>query len=256
VYSTSNSLLNLEVNLHVDLAQKPPVRIVAYSLSPTDSNLLWVACSGGEIYRINWTTGGGGNRPWATSNHTAQMTVASIDLDGHKKDIVFTAGAKDGWQISAHELGHLGHSLTTQSRTIYTSSQPIQILKAAIEGDIIVAASEQRVLIGKLRSKVFESVDKIRYEFHVFESTDFISSMDFRVSKRNLALPDKVSKAEKASKVDVVVGDVKGAIFVHNDLLASLIQFESKGEMPINLLPRKFHWHRTGVPTVKWSLDG
>jgi NET1-associated nuclear protein 1 (U3 small nucleolar RNA-associated protein 17) len=256
VYSTSNSLLNLEVNLHVGPGQKPPVRIVAYSLSPTDSNLLWVACSNGEIYRIDWTTGEGGNRPWTTSNGTSQMAVASMDLDGHKRDVVFTAGAKDGWHISAHELGRLGHSLTAQSRTIYSSSRPIQILKIAVEGGVIVAASEKRVLIGKLRSKVFESVDKIRYEFHVFESNDFILSMDFRVSKRNLTLPSKASKVEKASVVDVVVGDVKGAIFIHNDLLANLIRLGSKGEAPINLLPRKFHWHRTGVLTVKWSLDG
>jgi NET1-associated nuclear protein 1 (U3 small nucleolar RNA-associated protein 17) len=188
------------------------------------------------------------------------MTVASMDLGGEGKDIVFTAEAKDdGWQISAHDLGLLGDSLTAQSRTIYTLSRPIQILKAAVGGGIIVAASGERILIGKLRSNIFGSVEKIRYEFHVFESTDFISSMDFRISRKSLALSSKVAKGDKASVVDVVVGDVKGAIFIHNDLLANLIRFEAssaKGEATIDLLPRKFHWHRTGVPTVKWSLDG
>jgi NET1-associated nuclear protein 1 (U3 small nucleolar RNA-associated protein 17) len=187
------------------------------------------------------------------------MTVSSMDLDGHKRDIVFTSEAKGaGWQISAHDLGFLGKSFTTTSRIIYTSTQPIQILKAAIEGDIILAASEERILIGKLRSRTFGSVEKIRYEFHVFESKDFILSMDFRVSNKSLALSGNISKVDKASIVDVVVGDVKGAIFVHNDLLSNLLRFQSRaeGETKISLVPRKFHWHRTGVLAVKWSLDG
>jgi NET1-associated nuclear protein 1 (U3 small nucleolar RNA-associated protein 17) len=57
--------------------------------------------------------------------------------------------------------------------------------------------------------------------------------------------------------VDLVVGDVQGVIFLHNDLLAKLFLQSLDGKTPgINLVPRKLHWHRQAVHAVKWSLDG
>ena len=183
------------------------------------------------------------------------MTVASMYSGGHRWDVVFTTEKYEkGWRISAHELSFLGNSTATQSRVIYTSTQPIQLLKAVDEGAILVAASEERVLLGSLRSTEFGTVDKIKYEFRIFESTNFVSSLDARVSKRSSG-----TKLDKVKVVDVVVGDVKGAIFVHNDLLRNLIGSQKSttdDQHQINLIPRKLHWHRKAVHCVKWSLDG
>jgi NET1-associated nuclear protein 1 (U3 small nucleolar RNA-associated protein 17) len=183
------------------------------------------------------------------------MTVASMDSTGHRRDVVFTTEKYDeGWRISAHEFSFLGSSTVTQSRVVYTSTQKIQILKAQDEGNIIVAASEERVLLGSLRSTDFGTVDKIKYEFRIFESTEFVSCLDARVSKRSSG-----TKLGKVKVVDVVVGDAKGAIFVHNDLLRNLIGTQKSatdGQHPINLIPRKLHWHRRAVHCVKWSSDG
>jgi NET1-associated nuclear protein 1 (U3 small nucleolar RNA-associated protein 17) len=81
-----------------------------------------------------------------------------------------------------------------------------------------------------------------------------VSSLDARVSKRSSG-----TKLDKVKVVDVVVGDVKGAIFVHNDLLRNLIGSQKSmtdDQHPIDLIPRKLHWHRKAVHCVKWSLDG
>jgi NET1-associated nuclear protein 1 (U3 small nucleolar RNA-associated protein 17) len=45
---------------------------------------------------------------------------------------------------------------------------------------------------------------------------------------------------------------------VHNDLLAKLFSQHADGKLPpgLSLVPRKLHWHRQVVHTVKWSLDG
>lgn len=201
-------------------------------------------------------SGEGWERSWKTSsNGTIHMTVASMNSTEHRRDVIFTTDKhEEGWRISAHELSYLGSSTATLSRVIYTSTQPIQLLKAVDEGAIIVAASEERVLLGSLRSTNFSTVDKIKYEFRIFESTNFVSSLDARVSKRGSG-----TKLDKVKVVDVVVGDAKGAIFVHNDLLRNLIGSQKSttdAKHPISLIPRKLHWHRKAVHCVKWSLDG
>jgi NET1-associated nuclear protein 1 (U3 small nucleolar RNA-associated protein 17) len=215
-----------------------------------------VGCSDGAVYRVDWTSGEGTGEFWTTSTTgLVHMAVASIDAANRKRDIVYTTETRNGggWRITAHELAAPGSSTQPVARAIYTSTQEIQILKASSDGSIIVAASGNRILLGSLRSSEFETVDKIRYEFRVFESSDHISSIDMRVSEKPSATKLKASKVMKVGTVDVVVGDVRGAIFVHNNLLANLIRAET---VAVNVLPRKLHWHRKAVGTVKWSADG
>jgi NET1-associated nuclear protein 1 (U3 small nucleolar RNA-associated protein 17) len=184
------------------------------------------------------------------------MTVTSMESAARRRDVVFTTESRKdgGWRITAHELAKPQSAV----RTIYTSNQRINFLKTAKEGSVIVAASGKRVLIGSLRSTEYETVDKIRYEFRVFESTDFVSSLDVKAYPRtgteSLA---KKSVLKRLPVVDVVVGDVKGSIFVHNDLLGNLARSQEDSlSVGISLIPRKLHWHRKEVRAVKWSLDG
>jgi NET1-associated nuclear protein 1 (U3 small nucleolar RNA-associated protein 17) len=138
----------------MDGPQKSLVQIIDYVLSPTDPKIIWVACSSGSLYRVDWTSGEGLEKSWKTSSKgTIHMTVASMDLAGEKRDVVFTTEKHDnGWRISAHELSFLGSSTATQSRVVYTSTQMIQILKAVDEGAIIVAASGPLTLARSTRS--------------------------------------------------------------------------------------------------------
>jgi NET1-associated nuclear protein 1 (U3 small nucleolar RNA-associated protein 17) len=260
VYSTSNSLLNRSIKLSFNQNQNLDANIVAYVLSPTEPDIIWIACSDGFVYKVDWTSGEGSNRSWRVSHGgITNMAVAAINSAGRRRDVLFTTGKHDeGWRISAHELV-VGKSATIESRTVYTSAQVIQILTANDEGTVIIAASEERVLLGAIRNIDFDLIDKIRYEFRIFESTDLISSMDVRVSKRNRPPGSKASKMDRVEVVDVVAGDVKGAIFVHNDLLGNLTRSQNPsvdGQHPISLIPRKLHWHRKSVQAAKWSLDG
>jgi NET1-associated nuclear protein 1 (U3 small nucleolar RNA-associated protein 17) len=186
------------------------------------------------------------------------MTVASMDSAGRKRDVVFTTEARKdgGWRITANELAPPNSTIKTEARTVYTSKNRVNFLKTAKEGSIIVAASEDRILIGRLRSTDYGTIDKIRYEFRVFESSDPICSLDVRVSDRPAA-KDLKKAVRKLPVVDLVVGDVRGAIFLHNDLLAKLV-ISQDGALPpgFSIAPRKLHWHRQAALTVKWSLDG
>ncbi|RDW87795.1 hypothetical protein BP5796_03489 [Coleophoma crateriformis] len=264
VYSTASSLLTKTIRLNIDFQARPTARIIAYSLSPTSADHVWVACSDGAIYHINWSTGAGESQYWGiSSTGCIHMTVASMESAGRRRDVVLTTESRkdNGWRITAHELASPDGPIATVARTIYTSTQRISFLKTTKEGSVIVAASENRVLLGILRSTEFNTVDKIRYEFRVFESSDMIASLDVRSYDRATTAgqkpPSKQTKVpRKIPVVDVVVGDVKGSIFVHNDLLSNLIQVQAGSSQGISLLPRKLHWHRQAVYSVKWSLDG
>ncbi|KAF4624054.1 hypothetical protein G7Y89_g14122 [Cudoniella acicularis] len=259
VYSTSNSLLTRSIKPKISGTQAN-TRIITYCLSPTDSNIIWVACSDGSIYSIDWRSGEGADQWWGiSSTGCIHMAVASMESAGRRRDVVFTTEMrKDGrWRVTANELAPPNTSIKTVARTIYTSHNQVSFLKTAKEGAVIVGAAGDKIILGRLRSTDYDTVDKIKYEFRVFEATDSISSLDLKVSDRSWTEDSKKSILKRIPVVDLVVGDVRGAIFVHNDLLANIIRSQD-GTLPpgISLAPRKLHWHRQTVHTVKWSLDG
>lgn len=259
VYSTSNSLLTRSIKPILRDEAPPSARIVAYCLSPTHADIFWVAFSDGSVFRIDWTTGTGANDYWAiSSTGCIHMTVASMESAGRRRDVVFTTENKKdgGCRITAQELSPENPRMVP-TRTIYSTPNRIQFLKTAKDGYVVVAASGNRILLGRLRSTDYDTVENIRYEFRIFESTEAIKSFDVRVSDRKEA--DSLKKSLKKSPVvDVVVGNVRGVLFVHHDLLAKLFSQHADGKLPpgISMVPRKLHWHRQVVHTVKWSLDG
>ncbi|RDL33082.1 uncharacterized protein BP5553_08521 [Venustampulla echinocandica] len=259
VYSTSTSLLTRTIKLKID-ESRPDSRIITYCLSPTESDIVWVACSNGCIYRIDWTSGAGSEQWWGiSSTGCIWMTVASMESAGRRRDVVFTTESRKdgGWRVTANELAPPDGPIQTVAKTIYTSNGHISFLKTANEGAIIAGAAGNKVLLGRLRSTEYDTIDKIKYEFRIFETAVPVSALDLRVSDRTGTENLKKSILKKTPIVDVVVGDVRGSIFLHNDLLANLIRSQD-GTLPqgISLTPRKLHWHRQAVNTVKWSLDG
>lgn len=259
VYSTANSLLTRSIKLKLNAAASPPPRIITFCLSPTNSHILWVACSDGSIYSIDWTSGAGAEQYWGiSSTGCVHMTAASMESAERRRDVIFTTEARKdgGFRITANELAPPNSTVKTVARTIYTSNQRIQFLKSAREGSIVVAASGNKILVGRLRSTEYDTIDKIKYEFRVFESADAIKCLDMRVTNRSDAEGLKKSNPlRKTPVVDLVVGDVRGVMFLHNDLLAKVFS-PAEGALAVNLSPRKLHWHRQAVHTVKWSLDG
>lgn len=259
VYSTSNSLLTRSIKPNINPEAPRYTRIVAYCLSPTDPNIVWVAFSDGSVFRIDWTIGTGETDYWMiSSTDCIHMTVTSMESAGRRRDVVFTTESKKdgGFRITAQELS-IETPSESPTRTIYTTPNRMQFLKSAKEGSVIVAASGNRVLVGRLRSTDYDTIANIRYEFRVFESTEAIKCLDVRASNRTESEGLKKS-LKKSPIVDVVVGDIRGVLFVHHDLLAKLFSQQADGKLPpgISMVPRKLHWHREVVHTVKWSLDG
>lgn len=210
---------------------------------------------------MDWTSGAGAEQFWGISAGCIYMTVASMESDGRRRDVVFTTEVRPsgGFRVTANELAAPGDAFKTGARTIYTSTERINFLKTAREGSVIAASSGKRILIGTLRSAEYGSIDKIRYEFRIFESTDPIKSLDLRVKERPAIEAEGMKKtARKTPVVDLVVGDIRGVVYVHNDLAMKLFMQSQDGALSssTSLVPRKLHWHRQEVHTAKWSLDG
>lgn len=211
---------------------------------------------------MDWTSGEGAGQHWITSSTGCNyMTVASMESAGRRRDVIFTTELRKsgGYRITANELPLPPAEPST--RMIYTSPHRIEYLQTAHEGTVLVGISGNKILIGRLKSPDFDTVGKIRYEFRVFESIDAIKCLDMRVSFRTGAELEGLKKSSMLKKtpiVDLVVGDVKGVVFLHDDLLAKLFIQAQDGTLPsgVSIIPRKMHWHRQAVQTVKWSLDG
>ncbi|POS82622.1 hypothetical protein EPUL_005723, partial [Erysiphe pulchra] len=261
VIAVANSLLIRSINLKLDQSTVASSQIVTICLSSSQKNILWVACSNGSVFRVDWITGDMADSFWTVSSSgCSHMTVASIESNGRRRDVIFTTGNRkdEGYRTTANELADPSGPISTASRTIYTSKEPIQILRVSTDGSVIVGASAKRILIGRIRSTDFDTVDKIKYQFRTLETKDFITSLDLRLSQRSDLQQSPKKKASKASLVDVVVGNSRGVIFIHNDIAGKLFS-QSQNEIissNIGWMPSKFHWHRHAVHSVKWSLDG
>lgn len=208
---------------------------------------------------MDWTNGAGADQYWGiSSTGCIHMTVASMESAGRRRDVVLTTELRrgGGWRITANELAPPNGPIKTEARTIHTSEHQVEFLHTANDGSIVVAAAGKKVLIGCLRSTDYDTVDKIKYEFRVFDSADDICSLDLQVRKRPKSNDLKKSMV-KIPVVNIAVGDAQGVVFYHQDLLAKLIMLQNR-TLPngYNILPKKMHWHRKAVHTVKFSLDG
>lgn len=262
MFATADSLLTRSIPLKLDSCPTVFHQIVTTCLSPIMSNILWVASSNGFIWRIDWTTGAGADSYWTVSSTGClHMTVSTIESLGRQRDVIFTTEARKdgGFRITANELADPNGPIAIAARTIYTCTEQIQILKAAKDGCVIIGAAGKKVLVGRLRSADFDTVDKIKYEFRTIESKEYITSLDIRVFKRNELKIGTKNKTDKIQNVvDLVLGNIKGVILFHENIAGKLFSKSQNQQSPssIDFVPSKLHWHRQRVNSVKISLDG
>ena len=68
---------------------------------------------------------------------------------------------------------------------------------------------------------------------------------------------------DAASAIDIAIGDISGVLLLFEDILSSFAAIEStqkggktRADNAESLRPKKLHWHRDAIGSVKWSLDG
>ncbi len=222
--------------------------VVAALLSPVSPDFVWVGCSNGRILRVDWTTGsiesfmprGNDTKP------LIDMAVQVAQVGKGQQEILFTSErVMDSGELVAYNASDLSkHDFVK----LYGPAR-ISFLRSAAEGRFLVGVSDRTVLIGSLVPRDVTSLQSLQYQFYSFDISDEILSLDVRVSTRG-------GTKKSTSPLDLVVGCERGSIFVYEDIIGRLRALKNAGSSKGPTLPRKYHWHRKTVHSVKWSRDG
>jgi NET1-associated nuclear protein 1 (U3 small nucleolar RNA-associated protein 17) len=255
VYSTEDSLLVRRIALPLtrtdDENELVSAHIVAAVLSKCDTDYVWVACSDGRIWHINWTSGSGADTPFKIeAKKVLDVTVDAVELGGKSEDVLLVLQrlTKGSAQVVAYNTKALS---ARTGKLVHTYDESPQLLRSVAGGRCVVAAAKGTLHVGLLKTKKPASLDDLTYRFHCFDVPDFVSCLDTRHTLRTT----KKGGFELQS-VDLAVGCARGAIYVYHDLLSKLPGEGAGSSKAAMIQPKKYHWHRRAVHSVKWSLDG
>ncbi|CAM1504288.1 Fc.00g018790.m01.CDS01 [Cosmosporella sp. VM-42] len=261
VYSAVDSLLVRRIPVStVDSSSAKaatPAIVVATRLSKQNADFIWVACSDGRIFHVNWTT----SKPprfFQTRTGTARaLTVSTAKVTGKEKEIILIAEsdksnrievvAYEGSVESAHE-----------SKSLLVMKKPgngLQFLETSEGSQLLVGAINDRLFLGVPTQEEIDSLERLQYDFYTFDTPDLIASLDLRVYPRP-ATSSKKARLEAPTVVDIAVGGARGAIYVYHDALARSLAVGKAGSEKDVIQAQKYHWHRRAVHAVKWSRDG
>ncbi|KAK4129455.1 WD40 repeat-like protein [Parathielavia appendiculata] len=255
VYSTEDSLLVRRIALPLtrtdDATELVATHIVSAVLSKCDTDYLWVACSDGRLWHINWTSGAGADTPFRIeAKKVLDVAVDAVEIGGQFEDVLLVLKrlTKSSAQIVAYNVKALS---TRSGKLLHTYDESPQLLRSAAESRLIIAAAKETVHIGLLKAKKLASLDDMAYRFHCFNVPDLVTCLDIRHTMRAIK-----KGGSDLQSVDLVVGCARGAIYVYHDL-PSKLPGETSGSSRAGVIqPKKYHWHRRAVHSVKWSQDG
>ncbi|KAK4170285.1 NET1-associated nuclear protein 1 [Cladorrhinum sp. PSN259] len=255
VYTTEDSLLVRRIAFPMtkaeDETELASAHIVATALSKCSPDYIWVATSDGRVWYINWTSGAGADSPVALeAKKVLDMAVDVVEIGGASVDVLFVLQrlTKASAQIVAYDSKALS---TKNGKLLHTYDESPQLLRSAAGARLVVATAKETLHIGFLKAKKVGFLSDLTYKFYSFDLPDIISCLDIRVTTRQ-----KQKGGAELQSVDVVVGCARGAIYMYGDL-ARKLSIEASAASEAGLLqPRKYHWHRRAVHSVKWSDDG
>ncbi|KAI9785919.1 MAG: hypothetical protein M1839_008185 [Geoglossum umbratile] len=264
IYSSSTSLLVRSLPLETSSSRKTVV--TGFSMSPTYPNHIYVSTSRGRLEIWDWIEGTKIQR-WEFESEINALAIVSASPTENKSDIIYMIEKKyEKWRIKLFELvkGADPSKTDNQTKVLYECEQQISSFKVLHEGRVVVATSGKRLVVGTTKGEITAG----SYVWMEFTSPDWLTCLDVRESsKESISAKGKKEKlkagvASKSSPaIDVVIGDIKGVIYVHSDLLNRLIHdHEADRSARLGHLvrgaSRRRHWHREAVHSVKWSLDG
>ncbi|CAK7273663.1 NET1-associated nuclear protein 1 [Sporothrix epigloea] len=258
IYSTADSLLERRIQLS---EKNRATRIVAAALSPKSSDLVWIGCADGALYRANWTSGEIEHiqRKQEPASRLAGLTVELVQLGSLSKEVLYLSeGLLDAWSVVAYDATMLAKTTGRALFTVPGSRSPtaIDLLRTANGGRFVVGASGKTVFVGGLKitgsngnnGRMAETFNDLAYQFYSLDAADDVSCLDVRTTVHK----------KRGAALDLVIGCTRGAIYVYDDVFNRLqtATAESSRRKKVSVRPQKHHWHSQSVNAVKWSRDG
>lgn len=230
---------------------------LAYAISSTDPDLVYVADSAGLISLWNWTNGSKLGR-WGIGTNVQHLVV--VEQPTVARDIIFTHEAEDKHILSVHALYTGEEAEKTEVKQILKTSRPITGMQVLLQGKLVALSTPNSMIIGKRRKFKQTALQDFEYTWREFEMSKRITT--FNAFVQTPSGKDKALEVER-DHLDLAVGDEDGAIYLFEDVISRFVAVErsqkDKSERkigPENLTPKRLHWHRSAVRSLKWSLDG
>ncbi|KAL9003742.1 MAG: hypothetical protein Q9188_003406 [Gyalolechia gomerana] len=249
VYSTATSLLVRKLRL------SQSERLSAFAFSSTDPSHLYIATRTGIVQLWDWL-GGWMLQFWFSQSRIYALATSTLaDENDDSKELVYTINRKapGPWKISAHRLKH--GVKQSEVVTHRKSKESITSFKVIGHGNVIIATSGSVLALGIAERSEETSSNDLSYTWRDIECPEWISCFDVRIVA---AENGRSGKTQQLPRTDIVIGGLKGSLHVYDDLLRQLVRKEkrsSKGSTA-DWTPRKLHWHRNTVLSIKWSRDG
>lgn len=228
VYTTEDSLLahSLQSGMHG--------RITAYTLSPSHSNVLWLATEKGHI--VQWDFEEEKVLGMWKTDATVHEIHATVALD-EVNDILYTIDRSRGWSITSHRIGINGDLSKTELATLLNHEMPMRSLKVYDQGRILILLTLEGFMVGTRSWPKGTPFENQKYAWR-----------EVKTSEAPVCLAASIDSTANSKKpvINLAIGSVIGRIFIYLDVYNDLQPSAS----------RELHWHREEVGALAWSLDG
>ncbi|KAJ5558121.1 hypothetical protein N7535_008334 [Penicillium sp. DV-2018c] len=230
VFATSTSRLSRTLQLETDQ------HIIGFSICPEDHEILYIFTSSGSVSKWNWNSGKRIAR-WESTCTTTSTSLASSGKKGNKSILCFaTTSQKDGKrQITINALG--GKKI--QGTIALETNQKLNNIKVTHDGQVVIASDGKHLFMGTATSTELENLETVQYTWR--EATLPVNATCFDI------------QVQGPGSVDLALGESGGSILIYQNVLNTLF---GKDISVKRTSPRKLHWHRGSVNTVRWSKDG
>jgi NET1-associated nuclear protein 1 (U3 small nucleolar RNA-associated protein 17) len=212
-------------------------KVIGFKICPAEQDILYVFTSG-FVTKWRWNSGERLDR-WGTNSTTVSIDLPSIEKDENSIVWFSISIQKDGKrEISINALSEKKPA----GSTVLQTNKILNVIKVAYEGRVIFASDGTHLFLGTTTKSELENPESAQYTWR--EAT-------LPVSATSLHLRES-SSTKGSEAVDLVVGESHGSILIYQDILNTLFGRNAGKKSS----PRKLHWHRGPVNTVRWSMDG
>ncbi|KAH6616715.1 hypothetical protein C7974DRAFT_50793 [Boeremia exigua] len=245
------------------LAYKLPLsgagEVTAYALSATDPNRVYVAESTGLITLWDWVSRRKLGR-WDIGATVRNMAVVTHS----DEDLVYCHEPGKSHIVNVHALRTGAQASTTELKPILKTSANILDIQVLLQGKFVVVACGDSLMVGKRQKQAKTAVQDFEYLWRELKFAQRITAFNAYVrDPADVAGTPAKSAQGPRDVIDIAIGDISGALLLFEDILASFASIETvqkagktKADSAESLKPKKLHWHRDAVASVKWSLDG
>lgn len=211
--------------------------MIGFRICPVDEDVLYIFTSS-FVTKWQWDSGKRLAR-WGTTCPTISIDLPLAQNEGASSSYVSIVAQKDGKKaISINTL----NDKTLPSINALQTSEHINAIKVAYGGRVLFASDGCHLFLGTTSNINMELPESTKFTWR--EATLPVTATSFHLREN--------SSAKGSDAVDLVVGESGGSILIYQDILNTLFGRNTDKKAS----PRKLHWHRGPVSTVRWSNDG